>query len=43
MQDLMIVGFKSNEEMKEITIEGDNYKVMEIPVNIDEKIEEFYF
>ena len=43
IQDLMIVGFKSNEEMKEITIEGDNYKVMEIPVNIDEKIEEFYF
>ena len=43
MQDLMIVGFKSNEKNKETFIEGDIYKIMEIPVNINEKIEEFYF
>ena len=43
IQDLMIVGFKSNEANKETVIEGDTYKIMEIPVNINEKIEEFYF
>lgn len=43
MQDLMIVGFKLNETNKEIVIEGNTYKNMEIPVNINEKIEEFYF
>lgn len=43
IQDLMIVGFKSNEGNKETVIEGDTYKIMEISVNINEKIEEFYF
>ena len=43
IQDLMIVGFKTNENLEEITIEGDLYKVMEIPVNVDEAIEEFFF
>ena len=43
MQDLVIVGFKTNEKLGEITIEGDLYKVMEIPVNADEAIEEFFF
>ena len=43
LQDLMIVGFKSNEKKNEVTIEKDVYKVMEMPVNVDEEIEEFYF
>lgn len=43
MKDLMVVGFKLNEQIKETYIEGDIYKVMEIPVNYDDKIEEFYF
>ena len=43
IQDLMIVGFKTNENLEEITIEGELYKVMEIPVNADEAIEEFFF
>ena len=43
IQDLMIVGFKTNEKMNEAIIEGEHYKVMEVPVNIDEKIEEFFF
>ena len=43
VQDLMIVGFKSNERNNETVIEGNTYKIMEIPVNINEKIEEFYF
>ena len=43
MQDLMIVGFKPNEKKKEINIEGNTYKVMEISVNSDEEIEEFFF
>ena len=43
MQDLMIVGFKPNEFTKEIVIDKETYKVMEMPVNFDEKIEEFYF
>ena len=43
MKDLMVVGFKLNEKVKETVIEGDTYKVMEIPVNYEDKIEEFYF
>ena len=43
MQDLMIVGFKPNEFKKEIVIDKETYKVMEMPINFDEKIEEFYF
>ena len=43
MQDLMIVGFKINEKMKKIMIEDDYYKVMEMPVKVDETIEEFFF
>ena len=43
MQDLMIVGFKPNEKIKEINIEGNIYKVMEIPAYSDEEIEEFFF
>ena len=43
MQDLMIVGFRPNEDMKEINIQGETYKVMEMPINADEKIEEFFF
>lgn len=43
IQDLMIVGFKSNEENKETTIEGNEYKIMDIRVNSEEKIEEFFF
>ena len=43
IQDLMIVGFKSNETNKETIIEGETYKIMEMPVNVNEKIEEFYF
>ena len=43
IQDLMIVGFKSNEKKKEVTIDGNVYKVMEIPTNSDEEIKEFFF
>ena len=43
MQDLMIVGFKPNEKKKEITIEGNVYKVMEICAKSDGEIEEFFF
>ena len=43
LQDLMIVGFKSNEKIEETFIEGNAYKVMEIPVKNDQKIEEFFF
>ena len=43
LQDLMIVGFKPNEKKKEISIGSEVFKVMEIPANSDEEIEEFYF
>ena len=43
LQDLMIVGFKPNEKKKEINIEGNVLKVMEIAANSDEEIEEFFF
>ena len=43
IQDLMIVGFKPNEKKKEISIGSEVFKVMEIPANSDEEIEEFYF
>ena len=43
LQDLMIVGFKHNEKKKEISIGSEVFKVMEIPANSDEEIEEFYF
>lgn len=43
IQDLLVVGFKSNEKMKEISIEDDCYNVLEIKVNSNEPIEEFYF
>ena len=43
LQDLMIVGFKPNEKKKEINIEGNVFKVMEIAANSDEEIEEFFF
>ena len=43
LQDLMIVGFKPNEKKKEISIGAEVFKVMEIPANSDEEIEEFYF
>jgi len=39
----MIVGFKPNEKKKEINIEGNAFKVMEIAANSDEEIEEFFF
>ena len=39
----MIVGFKPNEKKKEISIGSEVFKVMEIPANSDEEIEEFYF
>ena len=42
-QDLMIVGFKSNEKQKEVVIDGDTYKVLEIASNSDDEIEEFFF
>ena len=42
-QDLMIVGFKPNEKQKEVNIEGNTYKVLEIAPNSDEEIEEFFF
>jgi len=42
-QDLMIVGFKPNEKQKEVNIEGNAYKVLEIAANSDEEIEEFFF
>ena len=41
MQDLMIIGFKAKE--KKFEIDGKEYKAMEIQVNINEKIEEFFF
>ena len=41
MQDLMIIGFKKKE--KNFEIDGKEYKAMEIQVNINEKIEEFFF
>ena len=41
MQDLMIIGFKKKE--KTFEIDGKEYKAMEIQVNINEKIEEFFF
>jgi len=43
LQDLMIVGFKSNEKKKEVTIDDRVYKVMDMQVNVDSEIEEFYF
>ena len=43
LQDLMIVGFKHNDKKKEISIGSEVFKVMEIPANSDEEIEEFYF
>ena len=43
MKDLMVVGFKLNQKMEETIIEGDIYKIMEMPVNYDDTIEEFYF
>ena len=43
IQDLMFIGFKSNEENKETTIEGNEYKILDIGVNPEEKIEEFFF
>ena len=43
LQDLMVVGFKPNEKKKEISIGSEVFKVMEIPANSDEEIEEFYF
>ena len=43
LQDLMIVGFKSNQNKKEVTIDGHIYKVMEIATNSDEEIQEFFF
>ena len=43
LQDLMIVRFKPNEKKKEISIGAEVFKVMEIPANSDEEIEEFYF
>ena len=39
----MIVGFKSNEKQKEVVIDGDTYKVLEIASNSDDEIEEFFF
>jgi len=39
----MIVGFKPNEKQKEVNIEGNAYKVLEIAPNSDEEIEEFFF
>ena len=39
----MIVGFKSNEKKKEVTIDDRVYKVMDMQVNVDSEIEEFYF
>ena len=43
IQDLMIVGFKSNEKKNEIKIGGNLYKIMEIKANSDEEIKEFFF
>ena len=43
LQDLIIVGFKSNEKKKEVTFDGNAYKVMEIPTHSDEEIEELFF
>ena len=41
MQYLMILGFKSKEEIPEI--DGKEYKAMKMEVNTNEKIEEFFF
>ena len=43
IQDLMIAGFKPNKKKEEVTIGENSYKVMEVPVNEDEEIKEFYF
>ena len=43
LQDLMVVGFKSKEKKKDVTIDGNDYKLMEIPTSSDEEIEEFFF
>ena len=43
LQDLLIVGFKNNQNKKEVTIEGNAYKVMEISAKINQEIEEFFF
>ena len=43
LQDLIIVVFKSNEKKKEVTFDGNVYKVMEIPTHSDEEIEELFF
>ena len=43
MQDLIIVGFKPNEQIKTTIISGNEYKVMEIDAKIGEEIEEFFF
>lgn len=43
IQDLLVVGFKPNEKMKEVSIEDDCYNVLEIKVISNEPIEEFYF
>ena len=43
VQDLMIIGFELDEKTKIVNIEGNNYKVLKLPVKEqDEEIEEIF-
>ena len=43
VQDLMIIGFELDEKTKTVNIEGNNYKVLKLPVKEqDEEIEEIF-
>jgi hypothetical protein len=44
LKDLMIVGFKVNEKLKNVNIEGNIYKVLVLPIKEDyDEIKEVYF